>query len=101
MDAAADPKECTAQAPPLTWRQRLRARTYGRLRLQMIPGYGVTYRMLNRLGHRLHIHYMPPRYMPDGSIGRRCQWCGVAHYTSAESALLMKSKSLILRSHCR
>lgn len=37
-------------------------------------------RLLNRLGHKLHLHYMPPIYI-EGDTLLRCAWCGVSHVT--------------------
>ena len=70
----------TAMAEPLTLRVRLRRAVRGRFRLYMLPGYGLAYRGLNRLGHRLHLHYMPPRIIERDTL-RRCAWCGVSHVT--------------------
>lgn len=69
-----------AITPPLTrWQKIARWTRVDRFRLYMLPGYGITYRIIMRVAHRYGWHYAPRRYSLNGPQrwAHHCQWCGL------------------------
>lgn len=49
------------------------------MKLYQMPFYGVTYRAISRILHKLNLHYMPVLPVIDNPSQDRhwCQWCGL------------------------
>jgi hypothetical protein len=44
-----------------------------------VSWHGVWYRLVMRIAHKYHWHYMPPLPVihSDGKVLYRCDWCGI------------------------
>jgi|DEB0MinimDraft_6_1074348.scaffolds.fasta_scaffold341571_1 hypothetical protein len=65
------------QAKPESLRRQLWRKTFGRFRLYMLPGYGITYRVSMRVLHRFGWHWHKANYgLEPGKVLHWCHWCG-------------------------
>ena len=66
-----------AQARPESLRRWAWRKSFGRFRLYMLPGYGVTYRVSMRVLHRFGWHWHKKNYaLEPGTVLYCCHWCG-------------------------
>lgn len=70
------------------------------MKLYNLPFYGPAYRAVQRLLHRLDLHYMPVHHPIDStSAGQAwCQWCGF-RYTIPKYEAIVHARNPDWREH--